>query len=186
MRAQLGVADDEVLALTVGNLRSNKDYPNLLTAAKQARADFPRLRFAAVGQGPLKEALTAFHEKLGLGGGFQLLGYRRDVPELMAAADIFVMGSAHEGLPVAIMEAFAAGLPVVATSVGGVPQQVREGVEGLLVPPGHPEALAAALVRVAADDELRARLAKAAGERAAAYDIRAAMAVQERAYEDLG
>ncbi|MDO5737288.1 MAG: glycosyltransferase, partial [Propionibacteriaceae bacterium] len=142
LRKELGVEDDEVLALTVGNLRRNKDYPNLLAAAKRARDEAPELRFAAVGQGPLEGEVAALHASLGLGDGFQLLGFRRDVRDLMAAADIFVMGSAHEGLPVVIMEAFAAGLPVVATGVGGVPQQVRDGQEGFLVPAGDPESLA--------------------------------------------
>lgn len=182
VRTALGIAEEEVLAITVGNLRRNKDYPNLLAAAKQARADFPRLRFIAVGQGPLEQEITALHQSLGLGDGFQLLGFRRDVADLMAASDIFVMGSAHEGLPVAIMEAFAAGLPVVATNVGGVPQQVREGVEGMLVPPGNPAALARALVKVAGDHELRERMALAAEERASAYDIRGAMGEQEGSY----
>ena len=186
VRRELGIADDEVLAMTVGNLRRNKDYPNLLAAAVKARADFPKLRFIAVGQGPLEEEIRTLHGQLGLGEGFQLLGYRRDVPDLLAASDMFVMGSAHEGLPVAIMEAFAAGLPVVATTVGGVPQQVREGVEGMLVPPKSPEALGAALARVAGDDELRAKMAKAAAERASAYDIRRAMGAQELAYQELG
>lgn len=103
----------------------------------------------------------------------------------MAAADLFTLGSAHEGLPVAVMEAFAAGLPVVATNVGGLPHQVREGVEGLLVPPGDADALASALVRVAGDDALRLRMAEAARARAADYDIRAAVAVQEEVYAEL-
>lgn len=185
LRSELGIAADEVLALTVGNLRRNKDYPNLLTAAREARATFPKLRFAAVGQGPLEQEIASLHHDLGLREDFQLLGFRRDVADLMAASDIFVMGSAHEGLPVAIMEAFAAGLPVVATAVGGTPQQVREGVEGMLVPPGDPEALASALVAVASDKKLRTNMATAAAERARAYDIREAMTVQERAYSRL-
>lgn len=185
VREALGIAENEVLALTVGNLRRNKDYPNLLAAANRARADFPRLRFIAVGQGPLEQEIKSLHRDLGLGDGFQLLGFRRDVADLMAASDIFVMGSAHEGLPVAIMEAFAAGLPVVATTVGGVPQQVREEVEGMLVPPGNPEALASALVKVAGDGDMRTKMASAAGERAAAYDIRAAMGEQEQTYQEL-
>lgn len=182
LRAELGVADDEVLALTVANLRRNKDYPNLLRAAQSAVAAEPRLRFASVGQGPLESDIAALHAELGLGDAFRLLGFRRDVPELMVAADLFVLGSAHEGLPVAVMEAFAAGLPVVATVVGGVPQQVRDGVEGLLVPPGDPAALAAALVRVARDADLRGRMADAAHARAGHYDIRTAVAEQERVY----
>lgn len=182
LRQELGIKDDEVLSLTVANLRRNKDYPNLLTAAREALDKEPRLRFIAVGQGPLEAEIKALHEQLGLGDGFQLLGYRRDVQELMSASDVFTLGSAHEGLPVAIMEAFAAGLPVVATRVGGVPQQVRDGKEGLIVPPGDASALADALVHMASDHATRQQMAEAATARADEYDIRKAMAVQEEAY----
>lgn len=185
LRAELGVADDEVLSLTVANLRRNKDYPNLLRAARRAVEAEPRLRFAAVGQGPLADEVAALHAELGLGDRFQLLGFRRDVHELMAAADIFTLGSAHEGLPVAVMEAFAAGLPVVATNVGGLPHQVRSGVEGLLVPSGDHVALAEALVQVARDADRRAAMARAARSRAADYDIRSAVTAQEAVYERL-
>ena len=145
----------------------------------------PRRRFAAVGQGPLEAEIRALHGELGLGERFQLLGFRRDVHELMAAADVFCLGSAHEGLPVAVMEAFAAGLPVVATSVGGLPQQVREGREGLLVPPADAAALADALVKVARDDNLRRGMAAAARDRATDYDVRTAVTEQERVYAEL-
>ena len=134
VRAELGVPEAAVLSITVANLRRNKDYPNLLRAAKTSLAREPRLRFIAVGQGPLEAEIRALHAELGLGDRFQLLGYRRDIPDLMAAADFFTLGSAHEGLPVAIMEAFAEGLPVVATTVGGVPGQVIHGKHGLLRP----------------------------------------------------
>lgn len=185
VRAELGLSDDQVLGLTVGNLRRNKDYPNLLRATRIARERHPELVVASVGQGPLEQELKALHRELGLGDGFRFLGFRRDVHELLAAADVFVMGSAHEGLPVAIMEAFAAGLPVVATRVGGVPQQVREGREGFLVPPGDPQALADALVRVVEDPSLRASLGTASRDRAGEYDIRAALRVQQDAYREL-
>ncbi|MFP5417214.1 MAG: glycosyltransferase [Actinomycetes bacterium] len=185
LRSELSVDDDEVLVLTVANLRRNKDYPNLLEAARLAVDAEPRLRFAAVGQGPLEAEIRALHSELGLGEAFQLLGFRRDVHELMAAADVFCLGSAHEGLPVAVMEAFAAGLPVVATSVGGLPRQVREGREGLLVPPSDAQALADALVKVARDDDLRRSLAEAARERAVDYDVRTAVTEQERVYAEL-
>ncbi len=185
LRAELGVQDDEVLSLTVANLRKNKDYPNLLRAARRAIDAEPRLRFAAVGQGPLADEVAALHAELGLGDRFQLLGFRRDVHELMAAADLFTLGSAHEGLPVAVMEAFAARLPVVATQVGGLPHQVRHGVEGLLVPAGNDAALAEALVTVARDDDLRARMGEAAARRAADYDIRTAVREQEAVYDEL-
>jgi glycosyltransferase involved in cell wall biosynthesis len=182
IRAELGIAEDEVLSLTVANLRSNKDYPNLLRAARRALDADPLLRFAAVGQGPLADEVTALHTSLGLGDRFLLLGFRRDVHDLMAASDIFTLASAHEGLPVAVMEAFANALPVVATRVGGLPQQVTEGVEGLLVPPSDHERLADAVVRLAGDRGLRERMGEAALQRSTAYDIRHAVAAQERMY----
>ena len=185
LRSDLGVADDEVLSLTVANLRRNKDYPTLLRAARVALDAEPGLRFAAVGQGPLAQEVAALHTTLGLGDRFLLLGFRRDVHDLMAAADVFTLASAHEGLPVAVMEAFAHGLPVVATAVGGLPQQVTDGVQGLLVPPGRPEALADALLTLARDPGLRARMGAAALSRAADYDIRRAVREQERVYAEL-
>ncbi|KGN39128.1 glycosyl transferase family 1 [Knoellia subterranea KCTC 19937] len=185
LRAELGIGDDEVLSLTVANLRHNKDYPNLLRAAVNASGREPRLRFAAVGQGPLVDDMAVLHGTLGLGDRFQFLGFRRDVHDLMAAADVFTLASAHEGLPVAVMEAFAAGLPVVATKVGGLPQQVTDGVEGRLVPAGDSTALADALVTLAADEGLRERMGAAARERATAYDIRHAVAAQESRYATL-
>ena len=182
VRADLGVGESEVLSLTVANLRSNKDYPNLLRAARSALDADPSLHFAAVGQGPLADEVTALHASLGLGDRFRLLGFRRDVHDLMAAADIFTLASAHEGLPVAVMEAFANALPVVATRVGGLPQQVTDGVEGLLVPPGDADRLADAVLRLAREPELRARMGAAALQRSTAYDIRHAVAAQERMY----
>lgn len=185
LRRELRVASDDILVITVANLRKLKDYPNLLRAAKAAIEQEPRLRFIAVGQGPLEAEIAALHDELGLGDRFQLLGFRRDIADLMAASDIFALASAHEGLPVAIMEAFAAGLPVVATEVGGVPQQVRQDREGLLVPAGDSQGLARALVQLASDDESRARMARSARLRSGDYDIRRAMSEQEREYESM-
>ncbi|GAA1768555.1 glycosyltransferase [Nostocoides vanveenii] len=185
LRRELAVADDEVLVLTVANLRANKDYPNLMRAAQLALPRAPRLRFVAVGQGPLADEMAARHAELGLGDRFWLAGYRRDIPELMAAADVFALASAHEGLPVAVMEAFAAGLPVVATRVGGIPGQVRDGVDGLLVPRRDAQALAAAFVTIAGDDAGRSAMGAAARESAGRYDIRVTMARQETMYRRL-
>lgn len=185
VRAELGLEPDQILAVTVANLRRNKDYPNLLNAALRATEAEPRLRFAAVGQGPLEEELRALHSELGLGDRFRFLGYRRDIHDILAAADLFVLGSAHEGLPVAMMEAFAAGLPVVATAVGGLPDAVTEGVHGRLVPPHDSAALADAVVGLVRDQELRATMSAAVRERSADYDIRTAVAEQERTYAEL-
>lgn len=171
VRRDLGIGDDEVVVITVANFRLDKDYPTLLSAAAQVVATSPAVRFLTVGQGPLEETIHARHRDLGLGDRFVLLGYRDDVPRLLAAADVFAMSSTVEGYPVALMEAMAMGLPVVATAVGGVVTAVRDGQDGILVPARDPGALAAAILRVAGDGELRAQLAASAAERGADYSI---------------
>ena len=185
VRRDLSIPADAVVAITVANLRKEKDYPNLLRAAGQALAQHPGLYVLAVGQGPLEEEVRALHQELGLGDRVQLLGYRTDVPDLLASADLFVLASAFEGLPVSIMEAMSAGLPVVATSVGGVPEAVEEGVTGLLVPPRDAAALADALLSLANDETTRTRMGAAAKERSKAFDIRTAVAEQQRVYAGL-
>ena len=142
MRAELGVADDEVLALTVANLRSEKGYDVLLDAARLVVAEGVPVRFVSVGRGPLEAQLAAAAEAAGLAEHLRFLRTRTDTPRLMTGADLFVLPSHQEGLPVALMEAMSAGLPVVATIVGGVPDMVTDGVEGLLVPPGRADLLA--------------------------------------------
>jgi glycosyltransferase involved in cell wall biosynthesis len=172
-RAALGVGDDEIVIGTVANLVAKKDYPTLLGAAARALADdrTRRVRYVAVGQGPLEDDIRERHAALDLGDRFQLLGYRPDAVRVMSAFDIFTLASQHEGLPVALMDALALGLPVVVTSVGGVPQAVTDGQEGLLVPAGSPERLAAAHLTLAGDAALRRRCSAAARTRSAVFDI---------------
>lgn len=188
VRAELGLRPDDIVACTVANLRSQKDYPNLMSAAVAATTAEPSLRFIAVGQGPLESELSELHRSLDLGDRFRFLGYRDDVPAILSAADMFVLGSRHEGLPVALMEAMAAGLPTVATNVGGVPEAVTDGVEGLLVPPGRADDFAAAVLSLARDPARRIRMGAAARAGSADYDIGHAVSVVERAYRpgDLG
>ncbi len=185
VRHELGIADDEVLALTVANLRSEKGYDVLLDAARLCVAAGTPLRFVSVGRGPLEPELAASARAGGLEGHFVFLGTRTDTARLMAGADVFVLPSHQEGLPVALMEAMSAGLPVVATIVGGVPDIVTDDVEGLLVPPGRPELLARALQRVADDAPLRARLAAASSTRSEGFDVRVAARAIESVYDEL-
>lgn len=182
IRAELGLPADAVVAVTVANFRREKDYPNLLRAARRAFDQDPRLHIVAVGQGPLEAEVRALHAELSLGDRFVLTGYRADVSDILAASDLFTLGSAFEGLPVSIMEAMAAGLPVVATAVGGVPEAVTEGVTGLLVPPHEDEALARALLELSRDPERRAHMGEQARDRSTGFDIRTAVAVQQDAY----
>jgi glycosyltransferase involved in cell wall biosynthesis len=154
----------------VGRLAPPKDPVTLI----RALATLPGTPFAAlvVGDGPDRAEVEAEVRAAGLDGAVELAGERRDVPELLADADVLVLASRSEGAPLSILEAMAAGLPVVASAVGGVPELVDDGTTGLLVPPGDPAALADALRRVLTDPALRARMGAAGRERVRArFDI---------------
>jgi glycosyltransferase involved in cell wall biosynthesis len=169
-RQRLGVEDTEVLVITVANFREKKDYPTLLAAAA-ACAAHPSLRFVAIGQGPLEGAMHAEHERLGLGERFRFLGYQADPAGLLVGADVFALTSRHEGLPISLLEAMALGVPPVVSAVGGVPEVVTHGIDGLLLPPGDPAAFADAFLRLADNRDERTALGRAAARRANDFDI---------------
>ena len=153
-----------VTVLAVGRLRHPKDFPTLVRAA--AAVPPGALRVLVAGDGPERAALESDIARLGLAGTVELLGERTDVPELLARSDVFALSSRSEGLPMSVLEAMAAELPVVASRVGGVGELVRDGATGTLVPPGDSAALAHALAQLAADPELRARMGAAGRRRA--------------------
>jgi glycosyltransferase involved in cell wall biosynthesis len=153
-----------VTLLSVGRLRRPKDFLTLVRAVAELEPGSVRLRIA--GDGPDRGALEADIARLGLDGAVELLGTRTDVAELLAAAGVFVLCSDSEGLPMSVLEAMAAGVPVVATAVGGVPELVSDAETGILVPPRDPAALARALGALAADADLRERMGEAGRRRA--------------------
>ncbi len=169
-RAELGIGSDEIVFGTVANFRAQKDYPNLLAAAGVLRDRGARVRIVAVGQGPLEAEMRAEHARLGLEGRVDLLGERPDAVRVMSACDGFVLASNNEGLPVAVMEALALGLPVVGTAVGGMAEAV-DVTNGVLVPARDPEALADAIETLAADPARRAELAAGARRSSTRFDI---------------
>ncbi|UDY33930.1 glycosyltransferase [Dermatobacter hominis] len=183
VRRELGLTDDEVLVGAVANLRPQKNYPLLLDAARHVVDRREGVRFVALGHGPLEHELVARRDELGLGDRFSFLGHVPDAPAVMSAFDVFVLSSDVEGLPVALMEACALGLPVVATAVGGVPQVVDESI-GRLVPPGRVGPLADAIVELADDPALRRRLGAAAAERSGRFDARVAVRRIEELYAE--
>jgi glycosyltransferase involved in cell wall biosynthesis len=185
VRREMGVAQSEILVLAVANLRREKGYDVLLEAARDVVAQGTAVRFAAAGRGPLSAEITARRDALELGDRFQLLGQRSDALRLLAGADIFVLASHFEGLPVALMEATSVGLPIVATAVGEIPSLLTDGVDALLVPPGRPQALASALTRLATDEDLRRRLGAAALARSELFDITRAVSRIEGFYIEL-
>ena len=185
VRAELGVPPGELLAVTVAGLRSEKGYDVLLDAAHIVDDRRLPIRFAAAGQGALDRELAERCRALGLRDRFRFLGHRQDALELLTAADIVVLPSHQEGLPVVLMEASSVGAAMVATSVGGVGQVVQDGVTGLIVPPGRPEALADAIERLASDPDLRTRLGQRAAVESAAFDVTRAAGDVERIYRTL-
>ena len=185
IRAELGLRADEVVAVTVANLRRQKAYPDLLRAAKRVTDAHPEVVFLAVGQGPLEDELRALHATLGLGDRFRFLGYRPDALRVAAGADIFVLASHYEGYPVAVMEAIALGLPVVATRAGAVADAVVDGDDRYLVDPGDTDRLAAMVMKLVGDSDLRKAMGARALLRAGAYDIRHAVRRTEEIYAEV-
>jgi len=183
-RTELGLRDDEFVVVTVANLRSQKDYPTMLRAARRLVDAGQPVRFLSVGQGPLAAQLEAERSSLGLGDAFRFLGYRDDPVRVLVAADVFCLSSRFEGLPVALLEAMAAGLPVVVTDVGGIPGVISDGREGRLVPAGDPDSLATAIAALG-DPAYRRQLAAAASQRVEAFGISSAVARQQELYREL-
>jgi glycosyltransferase involved in cell wall biosynthesis len=185
VRDELGLTDADIVIGIVANLRSQKAYPDLLAAARLVVDANPIVTFVAVGQGPDEADLHRLHGELGLGDRFRFLGMRLDALRVMAGFDIFTLSSVHEGLPVALMDALALGLPVVATDIGGIPEALTGGRDGVLVPPGRPDLLAAELLRVSGDRQVRSALAIRAAKRGLDFDMRRAIERIEGSYTDV-
>jgi glycosyltransferase involved in cell wall biosynthesis len=155
LRRELGIPEGAVVALVVARLRPEKRVPDFVRAVRAARRINPDLLGLIAGDGAERAAVRA---AIGGEDGVRLLGHRDDVPRLLHAADLFVLASDYEALPMAMLEAMAAGLPILCTSVGGIPGVVTDRRSGILVPPRDERAMAVALVELAADPALRQRL----------------------------
>ncbi|CAH2599562.1 Glycosyltransferase family 4 protein [Rhodovastum atsumiense] len=169
IRAELGVPEDRVVVIVVSRLVRHKGHPELLAAMREVDAELWVVgnRLASDHGEDLEPCFAAS----GLGARLRRLGYREDIPALLAAADIFALPSHFEGLPMSVIEAMLTGLPVVATDVRGPREQVVEGRTGFLVPPRHVTALATALQQLANNSVQRVHMGLAGRERAVAlYD----------------
>jgi glycosyltransferase involved in cell wall biosynthesis len=142
----------------VARLQPEKDIATFVDAAAILAREVPDARFVVVGDGPLRSDLEAKVARLGLSARFVLLGFRSDAAALIGAFDVLAVPSRTEGTPLTVLEAMAAGTPVVATRVGGIPEQVRHGEEALLVDPGNPVGLAGAIAGLLADPERAVRI----------------------------
>jgi glycosyltransferase involved in cell wall biosynthesis len=164
------VSHPGVVLLGAAHLVRGKGFQHLLEALTRVRQPQVKLRLA--GDGPESGALAKRAGELGLGDRVELLGLRNDLPELAAAADLFVQPTVYEAFGLAVAEAMACGLPVIASRVGGLPELVRHQETGLLVPPGDPWALAEAIDQLASQPEVRRRMGEAARRQAALFDTR--------------
>jgi glycosyltransferase involved in cell wall biosynthesis len=157
LRRELGV-DGAFVWLAVGRYEVAKDYPNMLRAFARVRSSQPDAVLLIVGRGSLQSETEALAAELALGDAVRFLGVRSDVPRVMSAADGYVMSSAWEGMPMVLLEAAAAGLPIVATTVGGNHEVVVHERTGFLVPPRDDAALAAGMLRLGEMTDVERRL----------------------------
>ena len=182
LRAQLTNGQERPVVLTSARLDEQKGHPVLLRAATEV----PDAVFVLAGEGPERPPLEAQAAELGLADRVQFLGHRDDIPELLAACDLFALPSLYEGSSLALLEAMAAGRAVVSSAIGGTDELIDDGETGLLVPPGDPAALATAIRRLLSDTTLRTSLARRARERVERDFTRDAMARRvEHIYEEL-
>jgi glycosyltransferase involved in cell wall biosynthesis len=185
VRRELGIPLGAPVIGTVANLKPHKGLSYLLRAATMVRNSLPNARFVIVGQGPLERELRTTAHDLGLDDAVIFTGFRDDVGRIVSDFDLFVLPSLHEGLSLALIEAMLLGKPAVVTSVGGLPEVVRDGEEGFLVPSADPEALAHQIISLVGDRTLLESFGRRARKRAEVFQIGSAIARIESVYGEL-
>src|SRR5215207_3777902 len=160
-RRSLGLNEENIFLLSVGRLTNQKGHEYFIQAISQVVRHFPHVRAGICGDGPLRTQLESQISKLGLSDSVKLLGAWDDISSILASADIFVLPSLWEGLSRALMEAMAAGIPVIATSVDGINNLVTNDVHGLLVPAEDPERLGNSILQLLRDPEMMKRIGSA-------------------------
>lgn len=160
IRNQFGHSPEEIILTYVGRLIEGKDLDGLLTSASIVLSQYKEVNFLFVGDGPHMSSLKTHAKKLGIQSKVTFTGFRKDIPKILAASDIFVFPSIREGLPQSLIEAMAAGKPVVTTNAGGILEIVEPNVSGLVVPPHDPDLFAKAICTLIEQKDLREELAK--------------------------
>jgi len=185
VRNEFGLGGNQPVIGTVGRMIEAKAYPVLVEALALARDSLPELHWLQIGDGPDRQAVMEKAKAMGQESHVTFAGRRADISDLLEAMDVWVMSSIREGLPVALLEAMAAGKPIAATRVGGIPDAVEDEVSALLVPENDPRALADIILRLVGNRELAGRLGVAARERAVAhYGIDAVAEKIEKIYRE--
>lgn len=185
VRSELGIPANAPVVGTVGNFRINKGHIYAVRAISRVREQLPNVRLVLVGMGPREAHLRREVARLGLKESVVFTGPRADAPRVASAFDLFVVPSYEEGLSIALVEAMTLGKASVVTRVGGLPEVVHDGSEGLIVPARDPDELARGILKLLIDDGLRERMGEAAKRRAAAFHIDKAVRRMEDVYEKL-
>lgn len=184
-RAAWNIPLDAPVVGTVTRLSAQKAPLDFVRAAAQVAAAVPNVYFLVVGDGPLRAEVEQLARDLGISERLVLTGLRRDVPEQLAAMDIFALSSLWEGLPRVLPQAMASGLPVVATATDGSIEAVTDGENGFLVPPGQPAVLAESLIRLLRDPALARQMGEAGRHHVAEFDVRTMVAQIDQLYQEL-
>lgn len=185
LRTELSIPEGVPVIGSIGALVPNKAHDDFIRAAKTVHENFPDAYFLIVGEGPQRSCLEGLAEMLRLRERVRLTGFRTDALDLLAMCDCFVISSILEGLCTSVMDAQVAGIPVVATATGGIPELVTGGESGLLVPPRSPDRLAEAIIRILSDPGLRSRCIAGGRAKSGAYDYRLMVERTEACYRML-
>ena len=185
-RQAFGIAEDETVLAVIAQLIPRKGHRILLRALPGLFGEFPNLRVIFFGQGPLEDKLRRQIGETGLGGKVLLAGFRIDLPRILPCLDLVVHPALMEGLGIALLQAAGAGVPIVAVNAGGMPEIVRDGSNGLLVPPGDSAALGAAIHRLLSDPRLMQRMGQAGRDLVASeFSIEGMVAGNLQVYREL-
>ena len=184
-KEDLGIAPEDRVVGSLGRLVPIKGHRYLIEAAGLVLSRFRNVTFLLAGEGPLRRELEALAEGLGIAHKVVFAGHRDDEAEVISAMDIFVLPSLNEGMGRVLVEAMAEGKPIVATSVGGVPEVVEHGRTGLLVPPKDPDALAGAISELLEHPEMARRFGEAGRERASLFSAERMVERIGKLYDEL-
>lgn len=184
-RAEIGINQDEFVIGNVGSLYPVKGQTYLLKAARNVISEIPSAKFLFIGKGGLKNILKEEAEHLGIENSVKFLGFREDIKELLKVMNVFVLSSLSEGLPLSLIEAMASKVPVVATNVGGIPEVVDDGMNGFLIPPAEPEAMAIKIKSLLKDSFLADTVAQQGYEKIRQFDIQSMLNKYEEIYSEL-
>lgn len=186
LKTELGIPAENKIVVNVANFTPKKRHIDLLKAARKVVDEEPATSFVLVGQGPLAEEMKSAAAEMGLADNVFFTGLRDDAREIIAASDLFVLSSQFEGMPISVLEAMGTHTPVLSTRVGGLPEMIVDGEEGMLVDQGDPDKLAVSICSLLQDEKKRHSLADGAYVRARdEFDVRTMVRKTEELYLEL-